>query len=109
MKALTQREENICLSISTTTRSPRNGEINGVDYFFVKKAEFEKIKKSGGFLEWAEVFGNLYGTPIGPVNNLLEEGKDLIFDVDWQGGQQIRESVLKESCVAHDSTRRVRA
>ena len=57
-------------------------------------------KKHNEFLEWAEVFGNLYGTPIASINDLLKEGKDLIFDVDWQGGNQIRESVLKESAVS---------
>jgi guanylate kinase len=61
---------------------------------------FQQKKQREEFLEWAEVFGNLYGTPISPVNNLLEKGKDLIFDVDWQGGKQIRDSKLQDSVIS---------
>ena len=99
-RALVKDDENLCFSVSATTRKPRPGEKDGREYHFVSNETFEMKKKHNEFLEWAEVFGNLYGTPIESINNLLEEGKDLIFDVDWQGGKQIRESVLKESAVS---------
>ena len=99
-RALVNDNENLSFSVSATTRKPRPGEKNGREYHFVSSETFEMKKKHNEFLEWAEVFGNLYGTPIAPINNLLEEGKDLIFDVDWQGGKQIRESVLKEAAVS---------
>ncbi len=99
-RALVNDNENLSFSVSATTRKPRPGEKNGREYHFVSSEAFEMKKKHNEFLEWAEVFGNLYGTPIAPINDLLEEGKDLIFDVDWQGGKQIRESVLKEAAVS---------
>ncbi len=99
-RALVNDNENLSFSVSATTRKPRPGEKNGREYHFVSSETFEIKKKHNEFLEWAEVFGNLYGTPIAPINDLLEEGKDLIFDVDWQGGKQIRESVLKEAAVS---------
>ena len=99
-RALVKGDENLCFSVSATTRKPRPGEKDGREYHFVSKETFEMKKKRNEFLEWAQVFGNLYGTPIASINNLLQEGKDLIFDVDWQGGKQIRESVLKESAVS---------
>ncbi len=99
-RALVNDNENLSFSVSATTRKPRPGEKNGREYHFVSSETFEMKKKHNEFLEWAEVFGNLYGTPIAPINDLLEEGKDLIFDVDWQGGKQIRESVLKEAAVS---------
>ena len=99
-RALVNENKNLSFSVSATTRKPRPGEKNGREYHFVSSETFEMKKKHNEFLEWAEVFGNLYGTPIAPINNLLEEGKDLIFDVDWQGGKQIRESVLKKSAVS---------
>ena len=99
-QALVNDNKNLSFSVSATTRKPRPGEKNGREYHFVTSETFEIKKKHNEFLEWAEVFGNLYGTPIAPINDLLEEGKDLIFDVDWQGGKQIRESVLKKSAVS---------
>ena len=99
-RALVEDDENLCFSVSATTRKPRPGEKDGREYHFVSNETFEMKKKHNEFLEWAEVFGNLYGTPIASIKDLLEEGKDLIFDVDWQGGKQIRESVLKESAVS---------
>jgi len=99
-RALVEDDENLCFSVSATTRKPRPGEKDGREYHFVSNQTFEMKKKHNEFLEWAEVFGNLYGTPIASINNLLEEGKDLIFDVDWQGGKQIRESALKDSAVS---------
>lgn len=77
-------------SISTTTRDPRVGETNGVDYFFVTKEEFEKDIKNGDFLEYAKVHDNYYGTSLKPINKALEEGKLVIFDIDVQGHEIVR-------------------
>jgi len=77
-------------SISTTTRKPRRGEKNGVDYFFVTKESFEEDIKKGNFLEYAEVHGNYYGTSLKPVRQALEEGKLVIFDIDVQGHRLVR-------------------
>jgi guanylate kinase len=77
-------------SISTTTREPRIGEQNGVDYFFVRKEDFEEDIKAGNFLEYAEVHGNYYGTSLKPVHEALEEGKLVIFDIDVQGHRLVR-------------------
>ena len=77
-------------SISTTTREPRIGEENGVDYFFVSKENFEEDIKAGNFLEYAEVHGNYYGTSLKPVRKALEEGKLVIFDIDVQGHRLVR-------------------
>jgi guanylate kinase len=77
-------------SISTTTRAPRVGETNGVDYFFVTKEEFEKDIKNGDFLEYAKVHDNYYGTSLKPINNALEDGKLVIFDIDVQGHEIVR-------------------
>jgi guanylate kinase len=76
-------------SVSVTTRSPRPREQEGVDYFFVSRERFESLRDAGALLEWAEVFGNLYGTPADAVRRSLAEGKDVIFDVDWQGAAAI--------------------
>jgi guanylate kinase len=76
-------------SISVTTREPRPKETDGVDYHFVSRKEFEDLRSSGNLLESAEVFGNLYGTPAGPVKGALAEGRDILFDVDWQGAASI--------------------
>lgn len=77
-------------SISTTTREPREGEVHGVDYYFVTHKEFEDGIKAGDFLEYATVHGNYYGTSIKPVNMALEEGKLVIFDIDIQGHRLVR-------------------
>ena len=77
-------------SISTTTRAPRVGEVNGVDYFFVTKEEFEKDINNGDFLEYAKVHDNYYGTSLKPINKALEEGKLVIFDIDVQGHEIVR-------------------
>ncbi len=90
----------VVFSVSATTRPPRPGEIDGTDYFFKSRDEFEALVNSGGMLEHAEVFGNYYGTPLDPVVRSIESGRDVLFDVDWQGGQQIRNSALKESVVS---------
>jgi len=77
-------------SISTTTRAPRVGETNGIDYFFVTKEEFEKDIENGDFLEYAKVHDNYYGTSLKPINSALNEGKLVIFDIDVQGHEIVR-------------------
>lgn len=90
-RAVLEREENIALSVSLTTRPPRKGEVDGRDYTFVDDAAFRAMVERDGFLEHAEVFGHRYGTPRAPVEAALEEGRDMLFDIDWQGAQQIAE------------------
>jgi guanylate kinase len=81
----------IDLSISVTTRPPRPGEVDGRDYHFIDRVQFDAMVARGELLEWAQVFGNRYGTPRGPVENALSSGRDVLFDIDWQGTQQLRE------------------
>ena len=90
-RAVLEREENITLSVSLTTRPPRKGEVEGRDYIFVDDAAFQAMVGRDGFLEHAEVFGHRYGTPRAPVEAALEQGRDMLFDIDWQGAQQIAE------------------
>ncbi|WP_088342463.1 MULTISPECIES: guanylate kinase [Rhodomicrobium] len=80
------------LSVSATTRPPRPGERDGEDYVFLARAEFETRRDSGHFIEWAEVFGNLYGTQKEPVEAALAGGRDVVFDIDWQGARQLSAS-----------------
>ncbi len=87
-------DPSIRFSVSATTRAPRPGEVDGKDYYFMTRAAFEEMARKGEMLEHAEVFGNLYGSPRAPVEAALLEGRDTLFDIDWQGGQQIRNSVL---------------
>ena len=87
-------------SVSATTRAPRPGEENGVHYWFHSRESFGRLVDSGGMLEHAEVFGNLYGSPRAPVEQAMAEGRDTLFDVDWQGGQQIRNSALGKDAVS---------
>lgn len=87
-------------SVSATTRAPRPGEVDGREYFFRSRADFEAMVEAGQMLEHAEVFGNLYGTPRGPVEANMREGCDTVFDIDWQGGQQIRNSGLGRDVVS---------
>ena len=87
-------------SISATTRPPRPGEQEGRDYLFKSRREFEAMVERGEMLEHAEVFGNLYGTPRAPVEAAIADGQDVLFDVDWQGGQQIRNSSLRDAVVS---------
>ena len=87
-------DKDIVFSISATTREPRDGEKNGREYFFKSREDFLKMVDNQEMLEHAEVFGNLYGSPQLPVSNAIENGQDVLFDIDWQGGQQIRNSVL---------------
>lgn len=86
---LLEQEENVSLSISVTTRARRASEIEGVHYRFISPRQFEVMRDSGDLLEWAEVHGNFYGTPREPVEVALKEGHDVLFDIDWQGTQQL--------------------
>ncbi len=82
----------MAMSVSATTRKPRKGEQDGVDYYFVSTSEFEAMIADDQFLEYAKVFDNYYGTPIGPVEEALQSGKDVVFDIDWQGAQQLTQA-----------------
>jgi guanylate kinase len=90
-RRLLQSDPEIVMSVSATTRAPRPNEIEGQDYFFVTPAGFDEMAAAGEFLEHATVFGNKYGTPRGPVMAALEAGKDVLFDIDWQGTQQLKQ------------------
>jgi guanylate kinase len=79
------------LSISVTTRAKRPGEVDGEHYYFIDKARFDRMVENQELLEWAQVFGNFYGTPRAPVEKVLTAGRDMLFDLDWQGTQQVRE------------------
>ncbi|GAB6100606.1 guanylate kinase [Halanaerocella petrolearia] len=91
LAALLENYNDICYSISATTREPREGEKNGEDYFFMKKKEFESLVDKDEFLEWAKVHNNYYGTPIKYVEETLQSGKDVILEIDIQGAKQVRE------------------
>jgi guanylate kinase len=99
-RRLLEVDPNVRFSISATTRPPRPGESEGRDYFFKSRREFERMVEEGEMLEHAEVFGNLYGTPRAPVEAAIARGEDVLFDVDWQGGKQIRESSLRRAVVS---------
>lgn len=88
-KKLLAADSDIKLSVSVTTRPPRPGEIDGVHYTFVSNAQFDAMVDEDDFYEWAEVFGNRYGTPKGAIRAALKEGQDFLFDIDWQGTQQL--------------------
>ncbi len=88
---LLKLDDDITMSVSVTTRPSRPGEIDGVHYHFISKEEFSRQRDADEFLEWAEVFGNLYATPRAAVEFELEAGRDVLFDIDWQGAQQLHE------------------
>lgn len=90
-RALLEKNDNLVISISATTRPRRAGEVQGRDYDFVSLEEFREMAESGALLEHAKVFDHYYGTPRAPVEESLSEGKDVIFDIDWQGTQQLAE------------------
>ncbi len=90
----------IRFSISATTRHPRPGETDGREYYFRSRTDFEQMVATGEMLEHAEVFGNFYGSPKAPVQAAMDEGRDTVFDIDWQGGQQIRNSSLGRDVVS---------
>lgn len=87
-------DPNIQFSVSATTRSARKGEVDGVDYRFMDEPNFKRLVHDGEMLEHAHVFGNFYGSPLGPVEGAINSGADVLFDIDWQGAQQIANSSL---------------
>ena len=90
-RLLIERIPGLKMSVSATTRAKRPGEVEGRDYLFVDKPKFERMAKQNELLEWATVFDNRYGTPRAPVEAALSAGQDVLFDIDWQGTQQLRE------------------
>ena len=90
VKAVVEKDPTISLAISTTTRKPRQGEIDGKDYFFVSRNTFEKKKQNNEFLEWAFVYDNFYGTSLSKVEECLESKKKIILEIDWQGALQVK-------------------
>jgi guanylate kinase len=92
-RALLESDGNITMSVSVTTRAPRPGEVDGKDYYFISKRRFEEMRDHGELLEYAEVFGNFYATPRKPVEEALAQGRDMLFDIDWQGTQQLGQAM----------------
>lgn len=97
-RRLLDSDPSITMSVSVTTRPPRPGETDGKDYFFISMEKFSAMRDSGELLEWAEVFDNCYGTPKAPVQASLAMGRDVLFDIDWQGTQQLSQ-VMPEDLV----------
>lgn len=98
-RELLAREPEMTMSVSATTRSPRSGEVDGKDYHFISVEKYKELEAEGGFLEHAKVFDNYYGTPAKPVEDALGAGRDILFDIDWQGTQQV------EAKMRHDLVR----
>lgn len=90
---LLETDPSLELSVSVTTRQRRASEIDGVHYHFLSRREFERLRDSDELLEWAEVHGNFYGSPRGPVEQAMAEGRDILFDIDWQGAHQLAEKM----------------
>lgn len=95
-RRLLAEDEQVTMSVSTTTRPPRPGEVNGRDYTFVSKDQFDDMVKNEAFLEHAHVFDHDYGTPATPVEAALKAGRDVLFDIDWQGAQQLKQNAPKD-------------
>ena len=95
-RAVLEGDSQIGLSVSVTTRAPREGEVAGRDYHFVSLQDFDRMAAEGQFLEHAQVFGNRYGTLRAPVMTALERGRDILFDIDWQGTQQLAEHAVDD-------------
>lgn len=89
-------DEHMDMSVSATTRKPRKGEAHGKDYYFVGTSDFESMIADDQFLEWAKVFDNYYGTPTEPVEEALSSGRDIVFDIDWQGAQQLTQAAADD-------------
>jgi guanylate kinase len=98
-RALLATDPNITMSVSVTTRPPREGEVDGKDYFFISKDRFAAMRDGGELLEWAEVFANFYGTPKRAVELAIAKGRDVLFDIDWQGTQQLAQA-MKDDLVS---------
>lgn len=92
-RRLLAADPHIAMSVSVTTRQPRPGEKDGTDYHFISQERFKQMRDRGELLEWAVVFGNSYGTPRKPVEEALAHGRDMLFDIDWQGTQQLSEKM----------------
>jgi guanylate kinase len=92
-RALLASDGNIAMSVSVTTRPPRPGEIEGKDYHFISQRRFAEMRDHGELIEYAEVFGNFYATPRKPVEEALAHGRDMLFDIDWQGTQQLAQAM----------------
>jgi guanylate kinase len=88
-RLLLAADKDVTMSVSATTRPKRPGEVDGVDYHFVSEPEFDRMIETGEFVEWAHVFGHRYGTPKSPVKQALRRGRDILFDIDWQGARQL--------------------
>jgi guanylate kinase len=99
-RRLMEWDATIRFSVSATTRAPRPGEVDGREYYFRSREDFLAMTAAGEMLEHAEVFGNFYGSPRGPVEQAMSAGRDTLFDIDWQGGQQIRNSALGRDVVS---------
>lgn len=95
-RLLLEREAELVMSVSVTTRPKRPGEVEGIDYRFLEPSEFNLMVNRGEFLEYAKVFGHYYGTPRAPVEDALESGGDVLFDIDWQGTQQLAENAASD-------------
>lgn len=95
-RALMDRNKNFMLSVSVTTRPPRPGEVDGQDYHFKSEEDFIKLRDQDQFIEFARVFGNYYGTLRAPVEQALNQGRDIVFDIDWQGTQQLIQTIKPE-------------
>ena len=100
VRLLFERNENFEISISSTTRAPRKNEIEGKDYYFINEEKFSDLIKTKSFYEFARVFNNLYGTLKDPVIKNLSQGKDVLFDIDWQGSKQIKKIKLKNKLIS---------
>ena len=93
---LQAKDIDLTLSISVTTRARRSSEVDGIHYSFIQRPQFERMRDSNDLLEWAEVHGNFYGTPRSPVEAVLAQGRDVLFDIDYQGAQQVREKAQSD-------------
>ncbi|MGB1149448.1 MAG: guanylate kinase [Alphaproteobacteria bacterium] len=95
-RALLDGDDALELSVSATTRAPREGEVDGVHYHFISDDRFRTLIDEDGLLEWANVFNNAYGTPRAAIEKALSEGRDVLFDIDWQGTQQLRQKMPQD-------------
>jgi len=95
-RALLDGDDALQLSVSATTRAPREGEVDGVHYHFISDDRFRTLIDEDGLLEWANVFNNAYGTPRAAIEKALSEGRDVLFDIDWQGTQQLRQKMPQD-------------
>ena len=95
-RKLLKENPDMAMSVSATTRQPRPGETDGEDYFFISKNKFTDMVDDDAFLEYAKVFDNFYGTPRAPVEQALGDGRDVVFDIDWQGAQQLTQAAADD-------------